>query len=107
MNGTLYQLIVLLTTCNFPDVMLPAYNVNFWNSLYFILFLSMGLYLILNLLLANIFSVYQRRLEAKTEERVSERVKTVMALFDEHDTGPKGYLDERETKKFCGVVMDY
>jgi len=58
LNATLYQLIVLMTTCNFPDVMLPAYNVNFWNSLYFISFLALGMYLILNLLLANVFSVY-------------------------------------------------
>jgi len=49
---------ILLTTANFPDVMLAAYNVSFWSSMYFVIYLSLGLYLFLNLLLANVFSVY-------------------------------------------------
>ena len=63
MNATMYQMFILITTANFPDVMLPAYDVNFWNCLYFVLFLILGLYLFMNLLLANVFSVYRRRLE--------------------------------------------
>ena len=63
MNQTMYQMLILLTTANFPDVMLAAYDVSFWSCLYFIGYLILGLYLFMNLLLANVFSVYQRRLE--------------------------------------------
>ena len=76
---------ILLTTANFPDIMLPAYDVNFWSSMYFILYLIMGLYLFLNLLLANVFSVYQRRLQQSSEERVENRIKIIEKFFDIHD----------------------
>lgn len=39
-----YSMFILLTTANFPDVMLPAYNANRWYCLYFISFLIIGLY---------------------------------------------------------------
>ena len=47
-----YSMLILLTTANFPDVMLPAYNVSFFWSIYFVSFLILGLYALLNLLLA-------------------------------------------------------
>ena len=61
-DASYYQLLILLTTANFPDVMLPAYNVSFWNSLFFISYLIIGLYFLLNILLANVFSMYKQRL---------------------------------------------
>ena len=39
MDVSYYELLILLTTANFPDVMLPAYQVSFWNSLFFIIYL--------------------------------------------------------------------
>ena len=47
-----YNMLILLTTANFPDVMLPAYNVSFFWCIYFVSFLILGLYALLNLLLA-------------------------------------------------------
>lgn len=39
-----YQMFILLTTANFPDVMLPAYYSNRLYSLYFVGYLVIGLY---------------------------------------------------------------
>ena len=47
-----YSMLILLTTANYPDIMLPAYNVSFFWCIYFISFLILGLYALLNLLLA-------------------------------------------------------
>ena len=47
---------ILFTTANFPDVFLPAMNINFWNSLLFMFFMLMGLYFLTNLLTANVFN---------------------------------------------------
>ena len=100
-------MIILLTTANFPDVMLPAYDVNFWNCLYFVLYLILGLYLFMNLLLANVFSVYRRRLEQTAEERAELRVKTIEKFFEMHDKNDNGVLDSDESKVFFQQVMDF
>ena len=74
MGHSYYQLLILMTTANFPDVMLPAYNANFWNAMFFVFYLIIGLYFFLNILLANVFSMYKQRLEEILESRADERV---------------------------------
>jgi hypothetical protein len=67
-----------------------------------------GFYLILNLLLANIFSVYQRRLSQKTDERAHERLKLITAKFDQCDESQpkkKYLLAETEGRRFLYFVM--
>ena len=60
---TFYELFILLTTANFPDVMLPAYNVGWTESIIFIVFLTVGLYFFLNIILASVFNVFKGRIE--------------------------------------------
>jgi hypothetical protein len=56
-----FGLLVLMTTANFPDFMLPAYQVNRLNCIFFIGYLIFGLFLLMNLLLAIFYSNYQIR----------------------------------------------
>jgi two pore calcium channel protein, plant len=58
-----YQMVILLTTANFPDVMLPSYNMNRAACIFFIFFLLFGLYFLLNVLLAIVFDNYKSRIE--------------------------------------------
>ena len=95
-----------MTTANFPDVMLPAYNVNFFYSFYFVIYLCFGLYLLLNLLLAKVFSNYRRRLELKVSMRSDNRVKLLEQFYNKFDEENKGFLTLNETKKFFKVTMD-
>ena len=62
-GDTYYQLLILLTTANFPDIMLPAYNTSYYYTIFFVIYLVLGLFLLLNILLANVFSMFKRRLE--------------------------------------------
>uniref|UniRef100_A0A8C3VE52 Voltage-dependent calcium channel protein TPC1 n=1 Tax=Catharus ustulatus TaxID=91951 RepID=A0A8C3VE52_CATUS len=54
----LVNLFVLLTTSNFPDVMMPSYARNPWSCVFFIVYLSIELYFIMNLLLAVVFDTF-------------------------------------------------
>ena len=49
---------------NFPDVMLPAYRCSPFYSLFFILFISSGIYFILNFLVGYIYSFYEAQNKA-------------------------------------------
>ena len=71
-EGTMYfldfkqsysSMLTALTTANFPDVMLPAYHQNYFIMLFFVSYLIVGLYFLLNLLLANVFNKFKQRLE--------------------------------------------
>jgi two pore calcium channel protein 3 len=67
--STTIAMYTMVTTANYPDVFLPAYFSNWSNALFFLTFLTLCLYLFLNLLLANVFNMYIRRIEEKQERR--------------------------------------
>lgn len=58
LENSLVSLFVLLTTANFPDVMMPAYSKNRWSCIFFIVYLSIELYFVMNLLLAVVFDTF-------------------------------------------------
>ena len=80
-----YQLVILLTTANFPDVMLPAYEKHYLYSIFFVAYLVLGLYFLLNILLANVFSMYKSRLEKKLERKTDMRENRIGQHFDKFD----------------------
>lgn len=55
------SLLILITTANFPDIMMPAYSENGLFSLFFISFLLFGFYFVMNLILATIYDKYHLR----------------------------------------------
>mmetsp|Transcript_6977 Transcript_6977/g.10840 ORF Transcript_6977/g.10840 Transcript_6977/m.10840 type:complete len:232 (-) Transcript_6977:1399-2094(-) len=65
--GTFYRscisLFTLLTTANYPNVMLNAMDSSLFNVIFFIVFLVVGLFIFLNLALATVFNSYKERIE--------------------------------------------
>ena len=74
LGDTYYQLLTLLTTANFPDVMLPAYNVYYLYAWFFVVYFTVAFYFLLNILLANVFNMFRIRLEAKASTRIQARI---------------------------------
>ena len=99
-------MLILLTTANFPDVMLPAYNMSFYWSLYFISFLLLGLYALLNLLLAQVFNSFRTRLVTEGIEylkRMEAQLDKYFKRFADQDTD---YLTTDQMKKFMNELLD-
>ena len=56
---TIFNIYVLFTTSNFPDILFPFWKVNNVTAIFFIGFLLIGLYLLLNLMLAVFYNSYK------------------------------------------------
>lgn len=68
-----FNMLVLLTTSNYPDVMLPAYRQARIYCLFFIIYLIFGLFLFMNLLLAMFYSNYKKRYEKALDSFIDVR----------------------------------
>ena len=78
---SVYSMVIALTTANFPDVLLPAYRDNYWTMLFFIVYMLIGLYFLLNLLIANVFSKYKGRLEERIVAHETRRHTMVEQVY--------------------------
>ena len=109
LGDTYFALTILITTSNFPDVMLFAYNTSTWYTIYFIIFVIFGVFFLMNVLLGVIFDNYKRRVEWASKNRSKERMKHIEKFFDFYDDGEKsvkGYLTIPEAKAFFAHVLD-
>ena len=69
---SLYNLIVLQTTANFPDIMLQIYQNNRSAALYFVLFLIINNILLVNMTLSIFYINYKNIMEEKTRNLLHE-----------------------------------
>lgn len=56
----MFNVYVLFTTSNFPDIIFPYWKIHNWTVLYFVIFLMVGLYLLLNLMLAVFYNSFKQ-----------------------------------------------
>jgi len=77
----MWSLLILLTTANYPDVMMPAYKEHRESFLFFFLFVSLGVFFLVNMLTAVTFNVYQQTQEKKLEMLRNHREDSVRAAF--------------------------
>lgn len=58
LTNSFVSMFVLLTTANFPDVMMPSYAISKWYAAFFISYLSTALYVLMNLMLAVVYETF-------------------------------------------------
>ncbi|RLN02350.1 hypothetical protein BBJ28_00004966 [Nothophytophthora sp. Chile5] len=75
------SLIILLTTANFPDVMMPVYSQARWSSLFFISFLTIGQLLVMNLVFASVYQHYRQEIAERALDYSTKRKLALQAAF--------------------------
>ncbi|XP_077289206.1 two pore calcium channel protein 1-like [Arctopsyche grandis] len=59
-SDSFVSMFVLLTTANFPDVMMPSYAKSKWYAIFFISYIATVLYVLMNLMLAVVYETFTR-----------------------------------------------
>ena len=68
LSASLLQMFILITTANYPDIMMPVYRCSNYSAIFFATFLILGLYILMSLVLAVIYTHFASRSKAKYKE---------------------------------------
>ncbi|KAM1413183.1 hypothetical protein ACFXTO_025812 [Malus domestica] len=93
---TLYKMFVLFTTSNNPDVWIPAYKASRWYSLFFVLYVLLGVYFVTNLILAVVYDSFKNQLVKQVSEMDQTRKAILKKAFNLLDKDNVGYLNKDE-----------
>uniref|UniRef100_A0A453FD96 EF-hand domain-containing protein n=1 Tax=Aegilops tauschii subsp. strangulata TaxID=200361 RepID=A0A453FD96_AEGTS len=104
---TLYQMFVLFTTSNNPDVWVPAYKISRWYSLFFIVYVLLGVYFLTNLILAVIYDSFKEQFAKQLVQVDSIRKNILQKAFDLIDTNNRGYLDREQCISLLNELNKY
>lgn len=91
---TLYQMFVLFTTSNNPDVWIPAYKASRWYCLFFILYVLLGVYFVTNLILAVVYDSFKGQLAKQVGEKDRMRTRILKKAFNLIDENNHGFLNK-------------
>lgn len=78
----MWSLLVLITTANFPDIMMPAYKENRESVLFFLAFVMIGVFLLVNVVTAVVFNSFTSQKERHFKEKHSVRTKSRNECFN-------------------------
>ena len=81
LQQSMLQLLILLTTANFPDVMMPVYKCSRWNAAFFAMFLLTGTYFLLSIVLAVAYSVFRDQSKSKVMKMTERRLAASDAAY--------------------------
>ncbi|XP_051880841.1 two pore segment channel 3 isoform X1 [Pristis pectinata] len=78
----LFNLYVLVTTANSPDVMMPAYEVSWAYSIFFIVFIIVNTYVFMSLFLAVVYNDYKKHLKNEVRKLVYMKHRKMIEAFN-------------------------
>ena len=80
-SNSLWSLLVLLSTANFPDVMLDSFNHARSSVIFFVSFLIFGTYGLLYVLMSSVFSQFQLRIEGVQRGLEASRARSTREAY--------------------------
>ncbi|KAK4577570.1 hypothetical protein RGQ29_027906 [Quercus rubra] len=104
---TLYQMFVLFTTSNNPDVWIPAYKASRWFCLFFVLYILLGVYFVTNLILAVVYDSFKDQLAKQVSVMDSTRRRILEKAFNLIDKNNRGFLGKEQCIKLFEELNNY
>ena len=93
----------MFTVSNYPDIQMPYFEVDRYDMFYFWIFLLVGIFLLSNLLLAQIFLNYKKLVKKKLKTYENKVQKYFRTLFDAIIEGKdRNYMTVAEFKEVLG-----
>jgi len=77
-----WDLYVLVTTANSPDIMMPSYDQAGYYSIFFIVFEVVCLYIFMSIFLAVVYNNYKKNLKGEVKEIVERKKELINKTFD-------------------------
>merc|ERR1719410_2140427 len=108
--GALWSLLILLTTANFPDVMMPAYTQHRAAFLFFLIFIVIGLYFLMPMTLGVVFSVLTKAKErhaTASQAAQDENMRDAFRVLDESNDEPHGQLAMQQMLRLFAQLNKY
>ena len=87
--------------------MLPVYNVHWTQTLFFIIFLTLGLYFWLNLILASVFNVFKQRISSRDKYSRDKRLERIIECMSKFSSEESDYLEYYQAKKFFAFIYNW
>merc|ERR1712142_1299025 len=82
LTDSMVNLFVLLTTANFPDIMMPSYHENMAFTVFFISYLGINLYFLMNLMLTVVYKTFADVEEKKFATSANEKAEASSKAFN-------------------------
>ena len=90
---TLWQCV---TTVNYPDVMMPSFNQNRLAALYFISFMALCFFFIMNLILASVLNTYDEEINGRKKSRKKISNENLTKAFELMDPDKNGAVSRED-----------
>eukprot|EP00039_Didymoeca_costata_P013237 m.198064 g.198064 ORF g.198064 m.198064 type:complete len:785 (-) comp15714_c0_seq20:2647-5001(-) len=82
LDDSFFDLYVLVTSANFPDVMMPAYYGSRWYAVGFAVFLVITMYMFLSIVLAVVYSDYRKHLKEEIKSIILHKREVLGRLYN-------------------------
>ncbi|XP_012497443.1 PREDICTED: two pore calcium channel protein 1-like [Propithecus coquereli] len=101
-----FELYVLVTTANSPDVMMPAYDFNWWYSLYFITYVIINTYIFMSVFLAVVYNNYRKHLKNEIRKLAYLKRHKMIEAFNilKVKVGPEFVVEEAQWRRLVRTV---
>ncbi|XP_059167461.1 two pore calcium channel protein 1-like [Physella acuta] len=104
---SIWDLYVLVTTANNPDVMMPAYDKSKWFAIFFVVYLILCLYIFMSIVLATIYNNYKKNLKNEIREAVYLKRQKLAKAFDliKVKRGSEDVVTHSRWKQLASVIL--